>query len=112
MTPCPLSLAGECYCANRVSSFNPGKLSAKTAVLLLAHGSPDNPEQVPEFLNYVTAGRPLPAAVLEEIRHRYSLIKSSPLAAGLFCRAISFLRQYRCQFLWVCGIGSRLLEMQ
>jgi ferrochelatase len=80
MTPCPLNLAGECYCANRLSSFGRGKLPAKTAVLLLAHGSPDNPEQVPEFLNYVTGGRPLPATVVEEIRHRYSLIKFSPLA--------------------------------
>lgn len=82
MTPCPLNRAGECYCANRVSSFGAGKLPAKTAVLLLAHGSPDNPEQVPEFLNYVTGGRALPSAVVEGIRHRYSLIKFSPLACS------------------------------
>jgi len=87
MTDCPLNLAGECYCANRVSSFGAGKLPGKTAVLLLAHGSPDNPEQVPEFLNYVTGGRPLPAAVVEEIRHRYSLIKFSPLACWTLLQA-------------------------
>jgi len=78
MTTCPLGLAGQCYCANRVSSF-PGS-PAKTAVLLLAHGSPENPDQTPEFLGYVTGGRPMPAAVIEEIRHRYSLIGFSPLA--------------------------------
>jgi ferrochelatase len=78
MTPCPLGLAGQCYCANRVSSFSGSP--AKTAVLLLAHGSPENPDQTPEFLGYVTGGRPMPAAVIEEIRHRYSLIGFSPLA--------------------------------
>ncbi|HET7442944.1 MAG TPA: ferrochelatase [Terriglobales bacterium] len=50
-----------------------------TAVLLLAHGSPDRAEEVPEFLKYVTGGRPMPPAAVEEIAHRYSLIGSSPL---------------------------------
>ena len=54
---------------------NPGK----TAVLLLAHGSPDSVEQVPEFLLRVTGGRPLPPAVVEEVKHRYWLIGRSPL---------------------------------
>jgi ferrochelatase len=52
---------------------------AKTAVLLLAHGSPDSVEQVPEFLLRVTGGRPLPPAVVDEVKHRYSLIGRSPL---------------------------------
>jgi ferrochelatase len=52
----------------------------KTAVLLLAHGSPEDPAQVPEFLNYVTGGRPLPPNVVAEVQHRYSLIGFSPLA--------------------------------
>ena len=77
MTPCPLGLGGQCYCANQVSSF--AAPPSKTAVLLLAHGSPENPGQVPEFLGYVTGGRPLPPPVVEEIRHRYSLIGFSPL---------------------------------
>ena len=50
-----------------------------TAVLLLAHGSPDRAEEVPEFLKYVTSGRPMPSAAVEEIAHRYSLIGGSPL---------------------------------
>jgi ferrochelatase len=77
MSACPLGLGGQCYCANRVSSFGGGV--SKTAVLLLAHGSPENPDQVPEFLGYVTGGRSLPPQVVEEIRHRYSLIGFSPL---------------------------------
>jgi ferrochelatase len=91
MSSCPLELAGACYCANHVSSFAPPKseigASAKTAVLLIAHGSPENPDQIPEFLRYVTGGRPMPPNVIEEIRHRYSLIGFSPLACWTLLQA-------------------------
>jgi len=53
--------------------------SKKTAVLLLAHGSPDSVDQVPDFLLRVTGGRPLPQPVVEEVKHRYGLIGRSPL---------------------------------
>ena len=53
--------------------------SAKTAVLLLAHGSPDTPAEVPEFLRNITQGRPLPQPVVDEVTHRYALIGHSPL---------------------------------
>jgi protoporphyrin/coproporphyrin ferrochelatase len=49
------------------------------AVLLLAHGTPQSLDQIPEYLRNVTSGRPMPESVVEEIRHRYSLIGSSPL---------------------------------
>ncbi|MFI5090112.1 MAG: ferrochelatase [Terriglobales bacterium] len=52
---------------------------SKSAVLLLAHGSPDRVEEIPEFLRYVTGGRPLPDAVVKEVQHRYGLIGASPL---------------------------------
>jgi ferrochelatase len=51
----------------------------KQAVLLLAHGSPDCVDDVPEFLNRITRGRPVPAEVVEEVKHRYGLIGRSPL---------------------------------
>jgi protoporphyrin/coproporphyrin ferrochelatase len=51
----------------------------KSAVLLLAHGSPDAVDEVPQFLLQVTGGRPLPPQVVEEVRHRYGLIGHSPL---------------------------------
>ncbi len=86
MTACPLGLASQCYCANNINSFA-GAKPAKTAVLLLAHGSPENPGQTPEFLKYVTGGRPLPPTVVEEIRHRYSLIGFSPLACWTLLQA-------------------------
>lgn len=54
---------------------------SNTAVLLLAHGTPDNTSQVPEYLRNVTSGRPVPDSVIEEVKHRYGLIGGSPLTA-------------------------------
>src|SRR4051794_587361 len=51
----------------------------KHAVLLIAHGSPERLEDVPEFLQNISRGRPMPEAVVKEVQHRYSLIGSSPL---------------------------------
>jgi ferrochelatase len=51
----------------------------KQAVLLLAHGTPETIEQIPEYLSNVTGGRPLPVYVVEEIQRRYALIGHSPL---------------------------------
>jgi ferrochelatase len=52
---------------------------ARTAVLLLAHGTADSLDDIPEFLRHVTGGRPVPPHVVEEVRHRYSLIGHSPM---------------------------------
>lgn len=52
---------------------------AKQAVLLLAHGTPETIEQIPDYLRNVVSGRPLPEQVIEEIQHRYALIGKSPL---------------------------------
>jgi ferrochelatase len=46
---------------------------------LLAHGTPQSLDEIPAYLRNVTSGRPMPESVVEEIRHRYSLIGSSPL---------------------------------
>jgi len=51
----------------------------KTAVLLLAHGTPETLDDIPAYLRNVVSGRPMPDHVVAEIRHRYSLIGSSPL---------------------------------
>jgi ferrochelatase len=58
--------------------------SEKSAVLLLAHGSPVSVEDVPEFLLQVTGGRLLPPEVIEEVKHRYGLIGASPLTCWTF----------------------------
>lgn len=51
----------------------------KQAVLLLAHGTPETVDQIPEYLRNVVSGRPIPQSVVEEIQHRYALIGHSPL---------------------------------
>ena len=53
--------------------------NGRNAVLLLAHGSPESPDQVPAFLLRVTGGRPLPAEVVSEVKQRYARIGKSPL---------------------------------
>ena len=52
---------------------------SKDAVLLIAHGSPERVEDIPEFLQNISRGRPMPESVVREVQHRYSLIGSSPL---------------------------------
>jgi ferrochelatase len=53
--------------------------SEKAAILLLAHGTPETLDDIPAYLRNVVSGRPMPEHVVEEIRHRYSLIGKSPL---------------------------------
>ena len=60
---------------------------AKQAVLLLAHGTPETVEQIPEYLRNVVNGRPLPQSVVEEIQHRYAQIGHSPLTEITFAQA-------------------------
>src|SRR5580765_938967 len=51
----------------------------KSAILLLAHGTPESSADIPEFMKHVTGGRPVSDAALREITHRYSLVGRSPL---------------------------------
>jgi protoporphyrin/coproporphyrin ferrochelatase len=50
-----------------------------TAVLLLAHGTPDEVSEIPEYLRNVTGGRAIPDSVIKEVQHRYAVIGRSPL---------------------------------
>jgi ferrochelatase len=45
-----------------------------TAVLLLAHGTPDVLGEMAEYLAKVTGGRALPQEVVQELQHRYAQI--------------------------------------
>src|SRR5204863_118414 len=71
----PLRSAAVCKSCRLPRMSAPGK----TAVLLLAHGSPESVEEVPDFLLRVTGGRPLPPDAIEEVKRRYKLIGRSPL---------------------------------
>jgi ferrochelatase len=57
----------------------PDTVPQRRAVLLLAHGTPQSLDEIPAYLSNITGGRSMPESVVEEIRHRYSLIGSSPL---------------------------------
>jgi ferrochelatase len=46
----------------------------KSAVLLLAHGTPDVLGEMAEYLSKVTGGRALPQEVVKELQHRYAQI--------------------------------------
>ncbi|MGI8771444.1 MAG: ferrochelatase [Acidobacteriaceae bacterium] len=59
----------------------------KTAILLLAHGTPESIDEIPEYLRNVTSGRALPEAAIAEIKHRYGLIGHSPLTELTFEQA-------------------------
>ena len=48
--------------------------SGHTAVLLLAHGTPNVLGEMAEYLAKVTGGRALPHEVVEELQHRYAQI--------------------------------------
>ena len=45
-----------------------------SAILLLAHGTPDVLGEMAEYLKRVTGGRPLPDEVVRELQHRYGEI--------------------------------------
>jgi ferrochelatase len=49
-------------------------MSDSTAILLLAHGTPDILGEMADYLAKVTSGRPMPQHVIEELKHRYAEI--------------------------------------
>ena len=46
----------------------------QTAILLLAHGTPDTLGEMAAYLAKVVGGRPMPAEVVAELQHRYAQI--------------------------------------
>jgi ferrochelatase len=75
-------------------SGTPASISAerKFAVLLLAHGTPDTVDEIPEYLKNVVSGRAMPQHVVEEIQSRYAQIGKSPLTTWTLEQA-TLLRQ-------------------
>jgi ferrochelatase len=55
-----------------------------TAILLLAHGTPDVLSEMAAYLDKVTGGRPMSHEIVEELQHRYAEIglKDTPLLDG------------------------------
>ncbi len=69
--------------------------TAKTAVLLLAHGSPEAPADVPEFLRNITGGRPVSPETIAEIQSRYARIGKSPLLEITLRQAVALQRELK-----------------
>ena len=60
----------------------------KTAVLLMAHGTPDSLDDMPEYLRLVRGGRQPSPELVEEMRHNYGAIGGrSPLTAITLAQA-------------------------
>src|ERR1700733_3433083 len=59
-------------------------MSNTSAILLLAHGTPDRLSEMAAYLDNVTGGRPIPPEVVKELQHRYALIglREEPLPEG------------------------------
>ena len=58
-------------------------ISQRTAILLLAHGTPDKLSEMAEYLQKVTGGRPMPPEVVAELQHRYAQIGLTETKPGL-----------------------------
>ena len=52
---------------------------ASTGILLVAHGTVANLADLPAFVARIRHGRPPPAGLVDELRHRYEAIGGSPL---------------------------------
>src|SRR6201996_6386221 len=57
---------------------------SQSAILLLAHGTPNRLSEMSDYLQHVTGGRPMPPHVIAELQHRYAEIGlgEDPLADG------------------------------
>jgi len=49
------------------------------AVLLIQHGSVEDPAEIPEFVRTIRRGRPTPQSIIDEVTHRWKVIGGSPL---------------------------------
>jgi protoporphyrin/coproporphyrin ferrochelatase len=57
----------------------PNGESSRDGVLLVAHGTVDNLDDLPAFLSRIRHGRPCPPELVAEVRRRYKAIGRSPL---------------------------------
>jgi ferrochelatase len=55
------------------------KVAMRTAVVLMAYGSPDRPEDIPAYLEDIRGGRPVSETLVSELVERYRRIGGSPL---------------------------------
>ncbi len=54
--------------------------ASRDGVLLIGHGSVEDPADIPEFVRTIRRGRPTPQSIIDEVAHRWHAIGGSPLA--------------------------------
>ncbi len=59
--------------------MQPNGESSRDGVLLVAHGTVENLDDLPAFLSRIRHGRPCPPELVAEVRRRYTAIGRSPL---------------------------------
>ncbi len=88
----------------------------KQAVLLLAHGTPETVEQIPEYLRNVVSGRPVPQSGGGGDSAPVCADREEPAdgdhdRAGASWWKKNWLRRvsvFRC--MWGCGTGGRIFQ--
>ncbi len=66
----------------------------ETAILLVGFGAPERPEDVPEFLHRVAAGRDIPETRLKQTAEHYYRLGGSPYNASVRAQAESLIDEF------------------
>lgn len=74
------------------------------AVLLIQHGSVDDPADIPEFVKTIRRGRPTPQSIVDEVTHRWKAIGGSPLLAITQAQAAALEQRVGVK----CAVAGRL----
>jgi protoporphyrin/coproporphyrin ferrochelatase len=86
------------------------------AAMLVAHGTVEDLDELPEFLQRIRRGRPAPSELVEELRSRYEQIGGSPhlkltRAQAAALEATLGLPVRAAMRLWNPGVGEVLAEL-
>ena len=77
------------------------------AVLLLAHGTPESLDDMPEYLTRVRGGRPPSPELIEEMRGNYGAIGGrSPLTEITLAQASALAHSAECPCTSACATGG------
>lgn len=74
------------------------------AVLLIQHGSVEDPADIPEFVRTIRRGRPTPQSIIDEVSHRWHAIGGSPLLRITEAQAAALQERLGVR----CAVGARL----
>lgn len=92
-------------------------MGPRDGVLLVAHGTVENLDDLPEFLARIRGGRPAPEGFVAELRRRYEAISGSPLLAITKSQALHLAERLGVPVLvgmrlWDPSVEGALVEAQ